>query len=135
MFIFVGLNTQWKQVVTYHHTGWSLDGIILNDFNLRLVSYYFEIELKVWVLTSDIGGAISAMWRGLVSVAEGAVTRHVVFTNYALLNAAFFSWQMLPICLRMFETDFCTLLPSLRRNAAFKNGFPTVILEREYVHT
>nr|XP_050038196.1 uncharacterized protein LOC126535352 isoform X1 [Dermacentor andersoni]XP_050042913.1 uncharacterized protein LOC126540168 isoform X1 [Dermacentor andersoni] len=63
VFMIGGLNRRWKQVIAYHFTERSIDGLILKDYILNIVKVCADISLRIRVVTSDMGSSNRAMWR------------------------------------------------------------------------
>lgn len=65
VFMLGGLNRRWKQVIAYHLTRRSVDGLVQKDFVFELVKLCSEISLRALVVTTDMGSANRGMWREL----------------------------------------------------------------------
>lgn len=65
VFMLGGVSTRWKQTVAYYFTGNSVDGSVLADIVLNIITCCFDIGLNVIAVNSDMGSANRAMWKKL----------------------------------------------------------------------
>ena len=63
VFMLGGITTRWKQVVGYHYTGNSINGIVLKAVTLDVIRHAADVGLHVVAVTSDMGSANRAMWK------------------------------------------------------------------------
>jgi hypothetical protein len=70
-----GVSTRWKQTVAYFFTGNSVDGAVLCDIVLDIITRCFQIGLNVIAVNSDMGSANRAMWKklGVLSTRDNIV--------------------------------------------------------------
>lgn len=74
VFMLVGIQSRWKQVVAYHHTGSSIGGKHLKDMIVALIRRAEGIGLKVYFCTSDSGSENQKFWKDLgVNFTKGNV--------------------------------------------------------------
>lgn len=75
VFMLGGVSTRWKQTVAYFFTGNSVDGSVLCDIVLNIITCCFNIGLNVIAVNSDMGSANRAMWKklGIMSTRDSIV--------------------------------------------------------------